>query len=254
MMLARFRTPALGITIGAAVMAPVLGLAVPAQAAATGHGGSGPAGAHARTLSVINNQVFAGYVATVAAGSATSSAAQYKLPKLSCTSANRAITPVAGVAVNNNNLATFSAAFVFTGCQKGKAVYFPALVINGNEVNYTTTAFHAGNVIKVATKVTTAGTTVSVTDTTTAVTKKRTGAGASSSSAYVGDSDWAVNGTILGVPSFGTLSFTNCLVDGKSLAASHPAKYQRVNGSTVQITTGALSSTGTSFPTHFKHS
>ena len=153
-----------------------------------------------------------------------------------------------------NNSATYSAAFVFTGCQGGKAVYFPALVVSGNEVNYTSTAFHAGNVIKVAAKVTTAGTTVSVTDATTKVTKKRTGSGASPSAAYVGDSDWAVNGTILGVPSFGTLSFTNCSVDGKALAAAHPAKYQRVNGSTVQITTGALSSTGTAFPTHFKHS
>jgi hypothetical protein len=242
MMLARFRMPALAVVIGAAVVAPVLGLAAPAQAAATGHGGGGPAGAHARTPSVINNTVFAGYQATVAAGSATSSAAQYKLPALSCTSANRAITPVAGVAVNN--FATYSAAFVFTGCRGGKAVYFPALVVNGSE----------GNFIKVATKVTTAGTTVSVTDATTKVTKKRTGSGASSSAAYVGDSDWAVNGTILGVPSFGTLSFTNCSVDGKALAAAHPAKNQRVNGSTVQITTGALSSGGTAFPTHFKHS
>lgn len=251
-MLARFRAPAIAITVGVAVVAPVLSLAVPAQAAATGHGGGGAAGAHAGTASVINNTVFAGYEATVAAGSATSSAAQYKLPALSCTSANRAITPVAGVGVNGNT--TYSAAFVFTGCQGGKAVYFPALVISGNEVNYTTTAFHAGNLIKVATKVTTAGTTVSVTDATTKVTKKRTGSGASSSVAYVGDSDWAVNGTILGVPKFGTLTFTNCLVDGKALAAAHPAKNQRVNGSIVQITAGALSSAGTAFATHFKHS
>ena len=93
-MLARFRLPALAITVGAAVMAPVLGLAAPAQAATTGHGG-GAADAHARTPSVINNTVFAGYQATVTAGSATSSAAQYKLPALSCTSANRGITPVA---------------------------------------------------------------------------------------------------------------------------------------------------------------
>jgi hypothetical protein len=251
MKLAQFRMPALAITIGAAVMAPVLGLAVPAQAAATGHGGSGPAAAQARTPSAINSTGFAGYQATVTAGSATSSAAQYKLPKLSCTSADRGITPVAGVEVNNKT--SYSAAFVFTGCQTGKAVYFPALVVSGNEVNYTT-AFHAGDVIKVTTKVTTTGTTVSVADTTTAVTKKRTGAGASASAAYVGDSDWTVNGVILGVPSFGTLSFTSCSIDGKSLAASHPAEYQRVNGTTIQITTGALSSAGTAFATHFKHS
>ncbi len=197
--------------------------------------------------------MFAGYQATVAAGSATSSGAQYKLPALSCTSAYRGITPVAGVGVNGNT--TYSSAFVFTGCHNGKAVYFPALVINGSETNYTTTTVHAGNVIKVSTKVTTKGTTVSVTDATTGVTKKLTGSGASPSVAYVGDSDWVVNGTILGVPSFGTLSFTSWSVDGKALARAHPARYQRVNSSNVvQITTGVLSSTGTAFLTHYKHS
>ena len=253
-MLARFRMPALAVTIGAtAVVAPLLGLAAPAQAAAGGNGGSGPAGAPARSPSAINSTVFAGYQATVAAGSATSSGAQYKLPALSCTSAYRGITPVAGVGVNGNT--TYSSAFVFTGCHNGKAVYFPALVINGSETNYTTTTVHAGNVIKVSTKVTTKGTTVSVTDATTGVTKKLTGSGASPSVAYVGDSDWVVNGTILGVPSFGTLSFTSCSVDGKALARAHPARYQRVNSSNVvQITTGALSSTGTAFLTHYKHS
>jgi hypothetical protein len=253
-MLARLRMRALVVMIGAAAAGvPVLGLAAPAQAAAGPDGGGGLAGAHAGVSSVINSTAFAGYQATVAAGSATSSAAQYKLPALSCTSAARGITPVAGVEVNN--FATYSAAFVFTGCSKGKAVYFPALVVSGKETNYASAAFHAGNVIKVATKVTTAGTTVSVTDVTTKVTKKRTGAGASPSAAYVGDSYWAVNGTILGVPSFGTLGFTNCSVDGKALSAAHPAKYQRVNSSgTVQITTGALSSKGTAFTTHFKHS
>jgi hypothetical protein len=252
MMLARFRVLALALTIGTtAVVAPLLGLTVPAQAAGE-NGGGGPSGTQARAPSAVKSTVFAGYQATVAAGSATSSAAQYKLPALTCTSANRGITPVAGVGVNGNT--TFSSAFVFTGCQNGKAVYFPALVINGSETNYTTTAFHAGNVIKVSARVSTAGTTVSATDATTSVTKKRTGPGASSSVAYVGDSDWAVNGTILGVPNFGTLSFTGCSVDGKSLASSHPAKYQRVNGTTVQITSGALSSTGTAFPTHYKHS
>ena len=177
MLLARFRMPALAVTIGAtAAVAPLLGLA-PAQAATAGHGGSGPAGPHARTASVVNSTVFAGYQATVTAGSATSSAAQYKLPALSCTSAYRGITPVAGVGVNGNT--TYSAAFVFTGCHNGKAVYFPALVINGSETNYTTTAFHAGNLIKVSTKVTTAGTAVTVTDATTGITKKLTGSGAS---------------------------------------------------------------------------
>jgi len=255
MMLARFRMPAFAVTIGAAaVVAPLLGLAAPAQAAAGGDGGGGPAGAHAKALSVTNSDHFAGYQVTVAAGSATSSAAQYTLPALTCTSVYRAITSVAGVHVTVSGAATYSSAFVFVGCFHGQAGYFPALVINGNEVNYNTTAFHAGDVIKVATKVTTASTTVSVRDVTTAVTKKRTGPGASSSSAYIGDSDWNVNGMLLTVPKFGTITFTHCSVNGKALAASHPARYQRVtSGGTVQITTGALSSAGTAFATHYKH-
>jgi hypothetical protein len=241
-----------GGAVGAALVAPVLSLAAPAQAAA-GHGGSGPAGAHARALSVTNSDHFAGYHVTVPAGSATSSAAQYTVPALACTSAYRAITPVAGVEVNSSS--TYSSAFLFVGCQNGKAGYFPALVINGTETKYPTTRFSAGDVIKVYTKVTTTGTTVRVTDVTKGVTKQRTGPGASSSYAYLGDSGWHNNGTLLGVPRFGTLTFTHCRINGTPLAASNSAGYQRVNSSNiVQIATGALSSTGTMFATHYKHS
>jgi hypothetical protein len=254
MMLARFRMPALAVTIGAAaVVGPLLSLAVPAQAAAGGHGGSGPAGAHAMALLVNSDNTFAGYQANVATGSATSSAAQYKVPTLSCTSAARAITPVAGVAVNN--FATYSSAFLFVGCRNGKAVYFPSLVINGTETDYTTTRLAAGDAIKVFTKVTTTGTTVQVTDVTKAVTKKLTGPGASANAAYAGDSAWFTStSTLLGVPNFGTLTFTHCVIDGTALASWSPAEYQRVNSTNVvQIATGALSSAGTAFPTHFKH-
>ena len=202
----------------------------------------------------MSSPTFAGYQANVATGSATSSAAQYKLPKLSCTSVARAITPVAGVAVNN--FGTYSSAFVFVGCSSGKAVYFPSLVINGTEKDYTTTRLAAGDAIKVSTKVTTTATTVQVTDVTKAITKKLTGPGASASAAYMGDSDWVTStGTLLGVPSFGTLTFTHCLIDGTALAGHNPTQYQRVNSNNVlQIATGALSSTGTAFATQFKHS
>ena len=134
-------------------------------------------------------------------------------------------------------------------------MFFPALVINGNEVNYTTTPVRPGNVIKVSAKVTTRGTTVQVTDVTTGVTKRRTGPGARSSAAYVGDSYWLANPTTLvGVPAFGTLTFTSCLVDGRALARSHPARYQRVTSRGIlQIATEALSPRGTAFPTHYRH-
>src|SRR5258708_3694646 len=74
MVLARFRKPALAVTIGAAALALPLSLAVPAEAAAAGDSGGAPASARPGAASVINNPVFAGYQASVAAGSATSSA------------------------------------------------------------------------------------------------------------------------------------------------------------------------------------
>ncbi len=249
MVLARFRMPALAVMIGAAAAAlPLMSLAVPAQAAAAGNGsGRGLAG----VPSVINNTTFAGYQASVAPGSATSSAAQFKVPRLSCTAATRAITPGVGVVVNS--FRSDSTAFLFVGCVRGRAVYFPALVINGNTVTYATSV-RAGDVIKVSAKVTTRGTTVQVTDVRTGVTKRRMGSGARSVTAFVGDNDWLLNGILLGVPSFGALTFTSCLVDGRALARSHPARYQRVNSRGIlQIATGALSPAGTAFATHYKH-
>jgi hypothetical protein len=93
----------------------------------------------------------------------------------------------------------------------------------------------------------------------TSVTHKLTGAGASANAAYIGDSSWSTStGTLSGVPKFGTLTFTNCLIDGKALASSHPHEYQRVhrvnNAGIVQIAPGALSSAGTAFTTYYNHS
>jgi len=246
MVLARFRMPVLAVTIGAAALALPLSLAVPAQAAA---------GRNARpgAPSVINSQVIAGYQAKVALGSATSLAARFKVPRLSCTAAYRAIAPEAAVNVNNNR--SDSSAFVFVGCQRGRAVYAPALVLNGNLVYYTTRV-GAGDVIKLSVKVTTRGTTVQVTDVTTGFTKTRTGPGARPGAFFVGDAAVTLNGlTPIGVPGFGTLTFTGCLVDGRALARSHPARYQRVNSrGLLQIATGALSPGGTAFATHYRHS
>jgi hypothetical protein len=76
------------------------------------------------------------------------------------------------------------------------------------------------------------------------------------SAAFIGDDGWATStGRLLGVPNFGTLAFTNCLMDGKTLASWHPREYQRVNhAGIVQIAPGALSSAGTGFATSYNHS
>ena len=253
----------------AAGVAGVLALTVPVSAsphttaahAARGGSVTGRGGALLPTstdhaigrITTANSRYFAGYQAAVTAGSATVSAASFTVPALSCTTATRAIGPVAGVDANNSK--TFSSAFLYTGCVNGQAVNYPALVINGSETNYTTTPLSAGDVINLTTKVSTNRTRVQVTDVTTGVTEKLLGPGASASDAYFGDSAWFDNGALLHVPDFGKLTFKNCLIDGKALASWHPYATQRVNSlGKVQIATGGMWPGGTAFTTHFQHS
>ena len=224
---------------------------VPSHHIALGPAGDAGPGVSATPTSTRN---FAGYQATVTAGSATRSEASFTVPALSCTTTARAITPSAAVSANNNK--TVSAAFVFTGCVNGRAVYFPGLVSNGNETDYTTTHFAAGDVIDVTTKVSTTRTKVVVTDVTTGVTVQHLGRGASANTAFIGDNSWANNsGALQGVPNFGTLTFTNCLIDGTAIGGWHPHAYQRVNGrGTVEISTGGLWPGGAAFTTHYQNS
>ena len=220
-------------------------------------GGFGPAGSAAAreaALRPVSNRDFAGYQAAVRAGSATVSAASFTVPTLSCTAKDRAIAPSTAVWVNNYK--TLSAAFVFTGCIHGRAVYFPGLVSNGREFNHTTTPLAAGDVIDMTTKVSTTQTKIIITDVTTGATVQHLGRGASANAAYIGDVAWATrSGAREGVPNFGKLAFTTCLIDAKALGGWHPRKYQRVNGSgTVEISTGGLWPGGTAFTTHYQNS
>lgn len=246
----------LAMGVGAVLALTVPASASPRTTAASASGGGGVT-IHSRAIGLsaapTNSRVFAGYVATVPVGSATTSLASFAVPTLTCTTADRAITPVAGVDVTNS---TFSAAFVFTGCVNGTALYFPALVVNGTETNFQTSPFSAGDVIDLTTKVSTNRTRVQVTDVTTGVTQKLIEAGARAADAYIGDSFWTSStGALFHVPDFGKLTFKNCLIDGNALASLHPHAFQRVNSlGTVQIATGGPFPGGTAFSTHFQHS
>jgi len=236
-----------------------------ASATINGPGAHGPGsryvapdtGSHAIgriTAAPTNTRDFAGYETAVTAGSATVLVASFTAPTLSCTTTDRAIAPSTGVPVHN--FQSVSAAFVFTGCVNGQAVYFPGLVVNGKETDFTTTPFAAGDVIDLTTKVSVNRTRVQVTDVTTGVTQKIIGAGARARAAFIGDeAEVSSTGRLQHVPDFGKLTFKNCVIDGKALARWHPRAFQRVNSNgTVQIRTGGLFPTGTAFSTHFEHS
>jgi len=264
-MLTRTRTTIITSTAAAAVglavsiAAPALATARPTPSAAAGPGGALGLTHHAIgpiTAAASRSRTFAGYQAAVTAGSATTLAATFTVPALSCTTAERGITPDAGVAANK--FKTASIAGVLIGCARGKAIYFPFLVANGAESDYTTVHLSAGDVINLSASVTTSGITVQVTDTTknVSVTNTITGAGASADAAWIGDDSAVSNtGALLGVPNFGKLTFTNCLIDGKALGSLRPQAYQRVNSiGTLQISTGNFWPGGTAFTTRYEHS
>ena len=214
-MLARLRVPALTCTIGVSTAAVVLlALAAPAQAATHRQIIRGPAIPRAGASSVTNSRFFAGYVATVPVGSATSVTASFTVPRLSCPPPNLGTFAGAGEDVNRNLL--FTGALVAIKCEFGKAVYFPALVINNVGTSYRSSPFAKGDVINLSASVTTTGTTVQVTDVTKNVSVSTTinGAGASANAAWIGDDPWFSSTGRLGVPNFGKLKFTNCLIDG----------------------------------------
>jgi hypothetical protein len=205
-------------------------------------------------VKVANSRFFAGYQATVTTGSATTSLASFAVPTLTCTTADRAIAASTGIPVRD--FKSVSAAFVFVGCVGGTASFFPGLVINGTETDFSSSPFAAGDVIDLITKVSTNRTRVQVTDMTTGVTQKIIGAGGRARAAFIGDEGWGnSSGQLEHVPDFGKLKFRDCIIDGKDLAKWRPHAFQRVNSrGTVQIAIGTLSASGLAFATRFEHS
>jgi hypothetical protein len=201
-----------------------------------------------------NSRFFAGYENAVPTGSATTVLASFAVPTLTCTTTDRAITPNAGISVDN--FKAQSTAFVFVGCVNGAAVYFPGLIVNGREKDYTSNPLAAGDVIDLISKVSSNRTRVQITDVTTGVTELKIRAGNSARATFVGDDGWAdSSGNLEHVPDFGKLKFRNCTVDGKTFAHWRPQAFQRVNSlGRVQIAIGSFSSTGIAFATRFEHS
>ena len=253
-MLARLRVPALTCTIGVSTAAVVLlALAAPAQAATHRQIIRGPAIPRAGASSVTNSRFFAGYVATVPVGSATSVTASFTVPSLSCAPPNLGIFAGAGEDVNRNLL--FTGALVAIKCEFDKPVYFPVLAINGVGTTFRSSPFAAGDVINLSASETTSAATVQVTDVTKGITKMLTGAGASPRLAQIGNlAGFSNAGILLGVPNFGKLKYLNCMINSQTLGSTNPQEVQRVNHSgVVQIATGPFSPAGTAFATYYRH-
>ena len=185
------------------------------------------------------------------------------VPKLKCKKGpQRDIEPGVGM----ESVSAFAGLFVF--CQKGKAHYYPSLEVGSSTKNFPSDKAHAGDRIEFMMVQSTSRTTDTVIDETHHFTARKSGAG--SGTGYgptVGDFSVDIGTTKLGIPNFGTLTFSDALANGASSAAgpfgslgspsAAPSGYNLVTGpgatGALQVTTGPLSTSGETFETVFKH-
>jgi hypothetical protein len=175
------------------------------------------------------------------------------LPKLKCASKTQAI--VANLNGGGGGRPG-SAAGEFLGCARGKARYFPALAINGSSKLYRRLAARAGDTVVLKLTINSTKTEVSVADKTTkSASKKLTAAGGTGGVCWAGDAPVSSNRGLLGVPNFGTLTFSHTVLNGQPLGTESPLRqYDRYRGKTLQIKTSRFAGDEETFKTTFKHS
>lgn len=208
----------------------------------------------------IKNSGFAGYRRNGGGASASFNVkAALTVPKLTgCGSTTRAIAP--DIDVSNGTKG--SSVGLFVGCYKGKPDYFPFIYLNGTNTDYAAGTVQPGDhiVLHLVEGPSTAELTFQ--DLTHNLVKAKTGSGLKGLGfPGIGDDSWLVKYVELGVPDFGTIVFSHCVVNGAALGSGGSAKspavlrYERVNkAGTLQIATGPLTAGNTMFTTYFKHS
>lgn len=226
----------LKVAASTAVLVAVVALAsAPATAAA--------AGLQPKT----SRYPFAGYITSPT--TITSSSATIVIPTYTCTKKLSAIA--AEAVVYDSNGALFSTAEVYVGCS-GKTVLLAAITDVDNQDSVPTVTMHAGDTVLLSATCGPSGISVSVDDTTTS----SMGSGSSATpetctQAEIGD-DGVVNqkGTaVVPLPSFGSITYTNAMVNGAALGSFGPMQASFFEGKKNVITTGPLTGAGTSFTT-----
>ena len=236
--------------------AAVLALAGPALGS-SGGGGTGTAESGPASSSATHSSTFAGWETNGAPMTGATMTSTIVLPKLKCGAEPHAIAPGVG-AYFAANFRSFSSAGIFVGCNEGKAKYFPAFTLNGHNHNFPKLRAHAGDTVVVKASLQPTGTTLSVKDKKTkSVHKTLTGAGHPMALApWAGDSSWVSvgEGGLEPVPNFGTLTFSNTLLNGMPFGLAGPTQYDRYKKSVLQISTGDFQSDNKTFDTVFHHS
>lgn len=229
----------------------------PRNSPATAYAGP-QAASGAANSAPIKNSGFAGYRRNNGATNASFNVrAMFVVPKLTvCGPATRAIAP--DIDVSNGK--TGSGVGLFVGCYRHKPDYFPFIYLNGTNTDYAAGVVQPGDRIVLRLSEGPGASELTFQDLTHNLVKVKTGAGLNGLGfPGIGDDSWFIKGVELGVPRFGTITFSHCTVNGAALGSGGTAKspavlqYDRATkAGTVQISTGSLSAKD-AFTTYFKH-
>ena len=203
------------------------------------------AGATTRVHADPTRYPFAGYLTSPT--TITSAAATMVVPSFTCT---RKVSAMTGDAiVYDSNGPSFGSAMVYLGCS-GRKELVSALTNIDDVLSVPTVIMKPGDTVALSATCGASGIALSIDDTTTA------SVGTASSSnpetctqAEVGD-DAATNGkVIVPLPAFGSLTFTDAMVNGAALGSLTPTANTLYEGKKNVVTTGALTDGGTAFTT-----
>lgn len=223
-------------------LAVVLVLAQPALAASPR-----TANTQSTTLAGLD---FANYIGVPGAVSAV-----VVVPKLSCKA-----TPAAGraIAVGVGIQSVNSYARLDLTCTPGgTARFYASLIVNGTIKNMPSDAARAGDTVEVEVSQSDSITTDSVIDLTHKFIATANGSGSGTSEGVLaGDFPVLSGSTTLGVPSFGTVAFSNALINGYPFGSAVPDLQldDLYGNSTLQIKTAVTAGKNETFTTVFKHS
>lgn len=203
------------------------------------------------------NTGFAGWVFTPKA--AKSVTAEFKVPKLKCTSAASGVGPIAAMLTGTAKKPLFNAAGLIMECSGGSPAAAAAAEVDG-AATVGKKAVHIGDLIKSTITTSASKTTATVADVTKGhtftVTKSGKGAAALAEE-VIDDSLVNSSGKQLPVANFGTISFSSGAVSGKALGSVSPrtAFNMQTSKKVLQIVTGPITGAKkNAFTTTFKHS
>jgi hypothetical protein len=198
---------------------------------------------------------FAGYQVSKPKTHVSTATTTFVIPMITCKKNFSGVGPSALVDTvpNKHNRTTYSGGAVAVACAHKEPQYEAILVINGTNNDEPSLGLSVGDKVTVIVTTKKSTTKVVFEDVTSGAHKTLTGPGKVGSTVSIGDEVVSTGHHRLGLDPFTKTSFTNCTVNGKSLAAQKAIGFERKLGKTVQISVSPLRK-GKDFDLTYHHS